>query len=174
MNKANNYAYIDGQNLYKSFNDLDWKLDYKKFRIYLKEKYKVKIAYIFMGFIEKNQSLYNFLEDRGYQLIYKNVTEVTIGKIKGNVDAELVLQAMIDYESYEKAVIVTSDGDFSCLVTYFDSNNKLECVISPQRDKCSKLLRKAAKSKMFYLDTVQSKLEYVKNKKEKHRRRTKP
>ena len=160
MNKANNYAYVDGQNLYKSFDDLDWRLDYKKFRIYLKEKYNVKIAYIFMGFIKENQSLYNFLEDSGYRLIFKNVTEVTLGKIKGNVDAELVLQSMIDFNSYEKAVIVTSDGDFSCLVNYLDLKQKLMCVISPQRIKCSKLLRKAAKSKMFYLDTVRSKLEF--------------
>ena len=40
------------------------------------------------------------------------------GKPKGNVDAELVLQAMIDYQDYERAVIVTSDGDFACLVRY--------------------------------------------------------
>lgn len=48
------------------------------------------------------------------------------GKPKGNVDAELVLQAMIDYRDYERAVIVTSDGDFACLVRYLYEEGKLE------------------------------------------------
>lgn len=37
----NNYAFIDAQNLYLAIKELGWKIDYKKFRIYLKEKYKV-------------------------------------------------------------------------------------------------------------------------------------
>ncbi len=41
MTKENNYAFIDGQNLYLAIKKLDWKLDYKKFRVYLKEKYGV-------------------------------------------------------------------------------------------------------------------------------------
>jgi hypothetical protein len=42
-----NYTFIDGQNLYQS---LSWQLDYKKFMIYLKDKYKVEKAYYFIGF----------------------------------------------------------------------------------------------------------------------------
>lgn len=52
------------------------------------------------------------------------------GKPKGNVDAELVLQAMIDYRDYERAVIVTSDGDFACLVRYLYEEGKLERVLT--------------------------------------------
>lgn len=37
----NNFAYIDGANLYKGVADLGWKLDYKRFRIWLKDKYRV-------------------------------------------------------------------------------------------------------------------------------------
>ena len=43
----NNYAFIDSQNLNLGIQLLGWKLDYKKFRIYLKEKYNVTKAYIF-------------------------------------------------------------------------------------------------------------------------------
>jgi uncharacterized LabA/DUF88 family protein len=45
---------------------------------------------------------------------YKN------GKIRGNDDAELVLHAMIDIQNYEKAVIVSGDGDFHCLINVKD------------------------------------------------------
>jgi len=41
------------------------------------------------------------------------------GKVKGNCDAELILQAMIDIDKYEKAVLVSSDGDFACLIAGF-------------------------------------------------------
>lgn len=37
-----NYAFIDSQNLHMSIDELGWKLDYKKLRIYLKEHYAVK------------------------------------------------------------------------------------------------------------------------------------
>lgn len=34
-NKKLNYAFIDGQNLYQSIKEQNWKIDYAKFRIYL-------------------------------------------------------------------------------------------------------------------------------------------
>jgi len=33
-----NYAFIDGQNLYLAIQKSGWKLDFKRFRVYLKEK----------------------------------------------------------------------------------------------------------------------------------------
>ena len=48
--KENNYAFTDSQNLNLGIQKLSWKLDYRKFRVYLKEKYSVEKAYIFIGF----------------------------------------------------------------------------------------------------------------------------
>src|SRR3989339_447507 len=73
--KLNNYAFIDGQNLYLAIQELGWKLDYKKFRIYLREKYAIEKAYMFMGFLPANQELYNFLQTVGFVLIFKPVLE---------------------------------------------------------------------------------------------------
>ena len=47
LQKANNYAYIDGANLHKGVHSLGWKLDYKRFRVWLSEKYGVRVAYLF-------------------------------------------------------------------------------------------------------------------------------
>ena len=58
----NNYAFIDSQNLNLGIKSLGWKLDFKKFRIYLKEKYHVATAYIFIGFMPANQNLYSSLQ----------------------------------------------------------------------------------------------------------------
>ena len=64
------------------------------------------------------------------------------GRIKGNVDAELVLHAMIEYRNYDQAVIVSGDGDFFCLVKYLANNNKLRKLIVPNDKKYSSLYRK--------------------------------
>ena len=90
-NKQNNYAFIDGQNLYLAIDELGWKLDYKKFRVYLKEKYGVERAYMFMGFLPENQKLYNFLQEAGFVLVFKPIMKNQDGEVKGNVDSELVL-----------------------------------------------------------------------------------
>ena len=64
--KANNYAFIDSQNLNLGIKKLGWKLDHRKFRVYLKEKYGVKNAYIFVGFMALNQKLYDSLQEAGF------------------------------------------------------------------------------------------------------------
>lgn len=155
-----NYAFIDAQNLYYGMKNLGWKLDYKRFRIYLKEKYSVEVAYLFMGEIPENNSLYLSLQKAGFILYYKEILKVKDGKIKGNVDAELVLQAMIDYFDYDKAVIISSDGDFACLVNYLYSKDKLQVVMSPHIETCSILLKKSAKERITFMKELRGKIEY--------------
>jgi uncharacterized LabA/DUF88 family protein len=160
--EKNNFAFIDGQNLNLGIQRLGWKLDLKRFRIYLKEKYNVSKAYYFIGFLPENQNLYKSLQEFGFVLIFKPTLKTPDGKIKGNCDAELVLQAMIDFPHFEKGIIVTSDGDFSCLVEYFYRQSKLEAVLSPGREHCSSLLKKAGREKIQFLDDLRHKLEFHK------------
>jgi hypothetical protein len=40
-----NYAFIDGNNLHLGAKDSGWKVDYKRFRVFLKDKYRVAKAY---------------------------------------------------------------------------------------------------------------------------------
>ncbi len=137
------YAFIDSQNLNLGIRDQGWILDFYRFRIYLRDKYKVKKAYLFIGFIPKNKGLYTYLKQAGYTLIFKPVVESHYKnktKIKGNVDAELVLQSMIEYPRYDKAIIVTGDGDFHCLVKYLKQKRRLGRLIIPNKARYSKLL----------------------------------
>jgi hypothetical protein len=167
MKKEINYAYIDSQNLKLGVErDLGWKLDYKRSRVYLKEKYNVEKAYLFLGYIPENQDMYSKLQECGYILNFRPVLVNKQGEVKGNVDADLVLQAMIDYnkKAFKRAVIITSDGDFYCLVKYFYKNDRLEKVISPYVRTCSALLKKTAREKLVFLDNLKKKLEYKKRK----------
>lgn len=161
-----NYAFIDSQNLNLGVKDLGWKLDYKKFRIYLTEKYGVNKAYMFLGYLPENQNLYRALQEYGYVLIFKPVQFSAHKGVKGNVDAELVLQVMIDLPHYRRAVIVTGDGDFHCLVKYLYEQGKLLKVLIPNRHKFSVLLRKAilmtTSQNLAYMNDLRKRLEYIK------------
>lgn len=162
MNNRHNYAFIDSQNLNLGVRELGWKIGYKKFRIYLKEKYGVDKAYMFIGFIGQNQSLYVNLQEAGFILRFRPTIPDIEGRIKGNVDADIVLYAMTEWHDYNKAIIVSNDGDFYTLVKYLYDNNKLETVLSPNRRFCSSLLIRSAREKIQFINDLKEKLEYKK------------
>ena len=158
----NNYAFIDGQNLNLSIQDLGWKLDFRKFRVYLSEKYGIGTAYYFIGFVEGNSNLYTSLQKDGYILVFKPTLTLPNGKVKGNVDAELVLHAMIEYNNYDRALIVTGDGDFYCLVDYLRKNDKLLKLMIPNKYAFSALFRKIMPH-IAFMNDLRGKLKYDRN-----------
>lgn len=157
--QENNFAFIDGQNLHLGIQSLGWKLDFARFRRYLKEKYSVTTAYYFIGYVAGNQPLYSNLQKMGYVLVLKPTIPDGGGNTKGNVDADLVLQAMLDFQYYDKAIIVTSDGDFYSLVKHLYQSDKLRFVMSPYVKTCSTLLKKEAKERIVFMDNLRRKLE---------------
>ncbi len=132
--KGLNYAFIDSQNLNLGIRSKGWELDFKKFRIYLNDKYNVKKAFLFLGYIKSNQKLYSYLTKVGYTLVFKPAIRYKkngIYTIKGNVDIELAMTTMIEINNFKKAVIVSGDGDFYFLVRYLYKKNKLEALLVP-------------------------------------------
>jgi uncharacterized LabA/DUF88 family protein len=162
MKKENNYAFIDSQNVHLSISSLGWKLDWYRFRVYLKEHYGITRAYLFIGYIEGNNNLYSELQAAGFICIFKPVLAYKDGTIKGNVDAELVMHAMIQYAAYTKAMIVSGDGDFYCLVQYLLEHGKLQTVLVPNRNKYSALLKRFAQKNIAFMNDLQSKLQVQK------------
>ena len=154
-----NYAFIDSQNLNLSVQAMGWRLDFARFRVYLEDKYQISKAFLFIGYIPQNQALYTSLQQQGYILIFKPTLQLPSGSVKGNVDAELVLHAMIEYPNYEKAMIITSDGDFFCLADYLLRKDKLLKLMVPDRNKYSSLLRKLM-PQIVFMNDLRSKLEY--------------
>ncbi len=145
----NNYAFIDSQNLNLSIREQDWVLDFAKFRRYLARKYDITQAYIFIGYVWENQALYTELQKEGYILVFKPTLKLPDGRVKGNVDAELVLHTMIEYPNFNKALIVTGDGDFYCLVEYLIKMDKLLKLMIPNMNKYSSLFRKSMPNVVF-------------------------
>lgn len=135
------YAFIDSQNLNLGVLSQGWKLDWRKFRQYLRNKYNVSNAFAFIGYKAGNEDLYTRMQQMGYIIVLKPTMELPDKTVKGNVDAELVLHTMIHYREYDKAIIVSGDGDFHCLVEYLDQQGKILHILAPNKH-YSGLLRK--------------------------------
>jgi uncharacterized LabA/DUF88 family protein len=166
--KIENIAFIDGQNL--SFGTVKcsdcskklskrieemkksdcicgkaWKVDYHKFRIYLKEKFDVEEAYYFLGyFIENNNELYKNLKNTGFIVMFKEHNKKSKSFKKGNVDTDIVFEIMkslIDGD-FDKIILVSGDGDYSKLVDYLISKNRFAKIFFPNMSSHSSLYKK--------------------------------
>ncbi len=161
--KKINIAYIDAANLDKALRDptINWKLGYKRFRIWLSEKYQVERAYIFIGLIPKYKDLYTSLQEAGFTLAFKDVLYQN-GRPKGNCDSDLLMQATSDFYEGDlnKAIIVASDGDYAPLVKLLHTRGALEIILSPAlAEKCSVLLKRT-NAPIAYINDQRSILEF--------------
>lgn len=139
------YAFIDSQNLNVSVQKFGWKIDWKKFRAHLADKYGVTKAFMFIGYVPEFEDMYKQLHDSGYLIVLKPTFDMTKPKaeertpiaeedkkpVKGNIDADLVLWAMKELPNYSKAIIVSGDGDFYSLVEYLEGQGKLLKLLTP-------------------------------------------
>lgn len=98
--------------------NLGWKVDNQKLFDYLKFQQKCSKVYYFIGYIKDNEHIYENLRKSGFEIIFKETTKEYDNSIKGNIDAEMILQICIEIQKYEKAILLTSDGDFACVVRY--------------------------------------------------------
>lgn len=163
---SNNVAYIDGANLHKAVEHFGWTFDYARLRVWLTQKYGVTQAYLFLGLIPKYKNLYTYLQEVGFTLVFKEVIYDGEGKVKGNCDADIVVRAVRDsYEnSFNKVVLISSDGDYAPLVSFLIEKNRLFVILSPASyNKCSILLKRTG-AKIAYIDEQRNILEH-KNKK---------
>jgi uncharacterized LabA/DUF88 family protein len=155
-----NYAYIDSQNLNLATQNMGWNMDWAKLREWLRAEHSVEVAYLFIGYMPEHQDIYSAMQKAGYVVVFKPVTVNREGEVKGNVDAELVLHAMIDVAKYDGAVIVTGDGDFASLVSHLLSKGKLHMLMIPNPRQHSQTLKSAAKDKVLFLADLRNKLQY--------------
>jgi len=151
------FAFIDGQNLNlaiktdirnKKSGRLLYKgkvLDYKKFRHYLYQKYNVQKAYIFLGYMKKNQPLYSYFRHCGFDMVFKRINEMHIDgeeKVKGNVDIDIAVWSCgREFANFDQAVFVSGDGDFAELYDFMNECGKLSKIIVPNQWAYSKLLK---------------------------------
>lgn len=153
-----NIAYIDGQNLYKAIREADdpWELDLYRFRTYLERKYGIDEAYYFFGFFDGgNQVVYTIIQNAGFTIKWREHGRDLLGHKKGNVDTDIVFQAMHDFierDDIDKIFFVSGDGDYFKTVNYLLQKGKLGRILFPVRKNASSLYRKIPEANKAYLD----------------------
>jgi len=140
----NSTAYIDASNLKFGVQQSNWKLDYKAFRSWLRDKFGVTRAILFMGLIPDNSELYNYLQSTGYDISFRPTITSKEGRTKGNVDGELILSVAKDFyeDELENVVLVAGDGDYYCIVEFLKEKKIPIVIISPNKKYLSLLLKR--------------------------------
>lgn len=163
--KEHNIAFVDGQNLHLGITAEGWKLDFKKFRIYLQEKYQVDEAYFFLWFLnEDHQDLYRKLQKSGFILEFREHNAEMLGKKKWNVDVDIVFEIMKtlkDEQDFDNILLVSGDGDYIKVVKYLIQEKALKKILFPNK-KFSSLYKAIATDygANISLPDIRKKLEY--------------
>lgn len=161
-----NLAFIDGQNLYMGTakSEPAWKIDLKKFRDYLSEKYNVEAAYYFLGYLnEDNGDLYDEIQTAGFVVKFREHNTKMIGKKKGNVDTDIVFNIMKkvhkEGNTFDKIVLVSGDGDYKMLVDFLIEENRFKKILFPNKEFASSLYKKITRKFFDYLVNIKHKIE---------------
>lgn len=143
--KEENIAFIDAQNLHLWTNSENWKIDFKKFRIYLKDKFNIKEAYFFLWFLDENQQeLYKNVQKAWFIVEFREHSSHLKWKKKWNVDVDIVFEIMkriIEEKDFDKIVLVTWDWDYIKLINYLIWKKLLKKILFPN-NKYSSLYKK--------------------------------
>lgn len=162
-----NIAFVDGQNLHLGTAEDHWRVDHARLRVYLRDKYSVREAYYFLGYVsEGHQELYNNLQKAGFIVIFKEHQESFEGTKKGNVDTDIVFEVMksVIEEDFDKVVLISGDGDYKKVVDYLIKKNKFEKILFPNQKFASSLYKKMTAKYYSHLGdpSLRRKIEYIK------------
>ncbi len=163
VQKENNLAFVDGQNLYMGTakSEPHWKIDLKRFRVFLEKKYNVSKAYYYLGYIKEGndiEGLYEEIQQAGFILVFRQHNSAMIGEKKGNVDSDIIFSVMKkmykEGDDFSKIVLISGDGDYKMLVDFLIEENKFEKVLFPNRKFRSSLYKEISNQYFSYLDDV--------------------
>ena len=156
---SNNRAFIDCQNLHlaTTMATNPWKIDMKRFRVYLSEKYHVGQAYCFLGAYDDTLTeMYKAFQEYGYVLMFREHSKALKGKKKGNVDVDIVFEIMkelLEEEPFGKVLLISGDGDYKRMVDYLIKIDRFEKILLPDKAHASSLYKKLSSKYYDYLDT---------------------
>lgn len=161
-----NIAYIDGQNLYSGTQEVDFAIDFKKFRVYLRDKYHIEEAYYFFGFLKEEENhLYTNLQKAGFIVVFKEHSSLLIGKKKGNVDSDIIfeiMKKMIDEDKEEKFLLVSGDGDYLKLIDFLIEKERFIKILFPNKKFASSLYKRLTRKYFDYIENIRNIIEYKK------------
>jgi uncharacterized LabA/DUF88 family protein len=134
--------FIDGPNLYAAAKALAFDIDFKNLLgLFRRKGQLIKALYYTAVSDEQEYSsirpLVDWLNYNGFSLVTKPIKTFTDDsgrrKIKGNIDIELAVDAMMLADSLDHVVIFSGDSDFRYLIVALQQQGKRVSVVSTLR-----------------------------------------
>ncbi len=158
--KTKTFAFIDASNIIYGATAEGWFIDHKKLLVYLKRKYQCSKLFFYFGKDDKNIKQAKFLQKLksfGYTLRVKQIKRY--GKRqKANCDVDLTMDMLLLQDKYDRAVVLTGDGDFLPLFEYLKKHRKRILIIAFSK-RTSRELRRFVGSKFIGLSNERYLLE---------------
>ncbi|MFA6253556.1 MAG: NYN domain-containing protein [Patescibacteria group bacterium] len=130
-------VYIDVANVIYCLRDLGWRIDYKKLQQYFKKNSKLVDIYFYYSTDKENKGQANLLEmlaRKGFKMVVKEVKVIRqkdgSSLYKGNCDVELTIDMIDNLATYDTAVLLSGDSDFTALIKYLQKHGKKVVAIS--------------------------------------------
>ncbi|WP_394207253.1 LabA-like NYN domain-containing protein [Paracoccus litorisediminis] len=134
--------FIDGANLYAAAKGLGMEIDYKKLHAEFMHRGKLNTVNYYTAMLEGEEvnplrPLVDWLDYNGFNVVTKAAREYTDAtgrrRVKGNMDVELVVDAMELIGKVDHVVLFSGDGDFRRLVESLQRNGIRVSVVSTMK-----------------------------------------
>ncbi|HEY9798355.1 MAG TPA: NYN domain-containing protein [Leptolyngbyaceae cyanobacterium] len=125
--------FIDGSNLFYSALKLGIEIDYIKLLESLTNEKSVLGTFFYTGIDPTNEKQKQFLlwmRRNDYRVISKDLCELPDGSKKANINVEIAIDMLSLVNSYDRAILVSGDGDLSYVVDKISSQGVRVDVIS--------------------------------------------
>jgi uncharacterized LabA/DUF88 family protein len=156
--------FIDAANIFYSQQTLRWRVDYTKLKQYLERECRIVGLFFYSGKIGADDRQTRFLrkmEKLGYRVTTKEVKLIRVasGEVerKGDLDVELVIDALKFVDNFDTSVLLSGDSDFAPLLDELKRRGKRVIVVSTRGHISKELLNRA---KYLDLRKLRQELEY--------------
>lgn len=151
--KGKTLIFIDAANLEKSVKDLDWKVNYRRLKAYLRDScdlQEIRFYTVSFGNAGHNEFL-DSLRAKNYRVITKPLKIIKDNRLPGgeerkaNFDVEIAVDAMELLERYNTIILFSGDSDFDYLLKKLRDKDKYTIVISTKHHIAKELIRSSNK-----------------------------
>jgi len=134
-------VFIDGANLFFTQRHLGWQIDFSRLMAFFKSGYTSVQANYYVPASEpvsaENAAFSRVLTAHGYRIISKPVKKIVnketgVVIMKGNLDVELVVDALSGADQYDTFILFSGDSDFLPLLRALHEKGKEVMVYSTQ------------------------------------------
>lgn len=127
------YAFIDASNIIYGAAKHGWRMDFAKLSKYLKNRFEVKRVLYYAGVDHTNikqLKFYEKLQHFNIELRLVPVKTFSDGRKKADVDARMTFEMMRYFSEFDRAVVLTGDGDYYWVLEYLIEQKKRLWLLS--------------------------------------------